>query len=176
MSTLISGYSSGGYYIASDTRAGARATVGKVLHCGYYIIGYSGPLYLMQALRTHLLDTEYDLSTEDDVFAAVMDWREEFKSSYGMMPDIDDKTSIEVMPFELLIVTPGGVYQTHAAGELTSSSAVTAIGSGAPYALGYMYDRPITKDTLIAAVKAAAAYDEGTNTDVDVHFVATSHQ
>ena len=176
MTTIVAGYLDGGYFIIGDKKANDTCEVEKLMNMGTAIIGFAGPLFIQQALQSIFVENEYDVSTNDDVFASIMDWRETLKASYGVSMQTDEHFGLELMPFELLIVTPNGIYQTHAAGEITKPFPVGAIGSGAAYALGYLYDRPYTKDAFHAAIRAAAYYDKKTSENTVFHFIPTSHQ
>jgi len=180
MTTIVAANITGSLYIAADTKAGSESYT-KILQVADGYLGFSGPLFILQAIEDILDDQQIQrIALPRDMFTFVLFLREELQD-YEIEFDTDEKSGALLLPFQLLYVSSAGIFISYGTGECSKvTSNFAAIGSGAPYALGYLhgvFSKPesnLPEAILTDAIQVAALYDKETGKETIVKSVKNS--
>jgi ATP-dependent protease HslVU (ClpYQ) peptidase subunit len=132
-------------------------------------IAVSGPLAGMQALELFLLDNEVSFDTVLDTYRTINTFRHDLVTDKHCTTDKSDDYDFAHFPMELLIVNGSGdVYAVMNAGEVLEIGEYFALGSGAHYALGALFNNLEVSEAL----DTAAHFDPTTGNDYDIYEIA----
>ncbi|MDP1834322.1 MAG: hypothetical protein Q8K75_00185 [Chlamydiales bacterium] len=104
------------------------------------------------------------LKSDDEIFEELLNLHQSLKDSYYLTAGDDDDDAFESSRFESLIINSHGIFKTYELRSVQQFIHFTAIGSGAPYALGALhalYDRLDSAEEIAkAALNVAIEFDD----------------
>lgn len=186
MSTIVAVKKDGIAVIAADTLTkfgGMKQDTDLVMNhskidrFGGSYIASVGDCAIGHSLRSYFsrLEEIPGLNTTHEIFEFACNFHKALKEDYYLRPEEDDEDDFESSRFEGLIVNSNGIFGLYALRSVDEYKKYFSFGTGAKFALGAMkalYDQDLTAEEIaIAALEAAAYFDDGTGKPFDVFSV-----
>ncbi len=173
MSTIVAAFTSANSTcMIADGRASAGdryySGVQKIIEYKDIRIGVTGFLPALYAIADILREHDFSFETVTDVFSSVTEIRGMLVDHYGFDGTRAEGDPLALLPCTLLITTPTKIFEVLNGCEVLEVKDFSAIGSGAPYALGslataHVGEKYLSFGDLRQALYAASCFDPGTD-------------
>lgn len=168
--------------LASDTQANfGSITVAKKYLVNYQKIYKSGKSYVgmvgwmaVGQIVEHLIESRpeaLDFSSRLKIFESMLALQKSLKEEYFIETSEDSEQPVESNQISALVINKSGIFEIESYRDINQYNEFWAIGSGRRFAIGALhalYNRKLNaRDIAIAAVEAAAEFDESCGLPVE---------